>query len=162
MVSGAVLTLWLVVEEGVGRRTRMSNFASMLWWDHRSPFSTGHFFNHGLCRRSMNHSLFTGLLITAVVGVLLAASGIFAGVYLTTPCSELQNKFRLKSRIMYLPRTLITQVFDSIICVHASVVPVNMLQVYRLWCYYWSWYLASTDNNNNNCTVLYCKLWTQA
>ena len=31
-----------------------------------------------------------------------------------------------------------TSVLDSTICVYTSVVPVNMLQVYTLGCYYWS------------------------
>jgi len=31
-----------------------------------------------------------------------------------------------------------TTVLDSTICVYTSVVPVNMLQVYTLGCYYWS------------------------
>ena len=35
-----------------------------------------------------------------------------------------------------------TPVSYSTICVYTSVVLVNMLQVYTLWCYYWSWYLA--------------------
>jgi len=35
-----------------------------------------------------------------------------------------------------------TPVSDFAICVYTSVVPVNMLQVYTLSCYYWSWYLA--------------------
>ena len=35
-----------------------------------------------------------------------------------------------------------TTVLDSTICVYTSVVPVNMLQVYTLGCYYWSWYLT--------------------
>jgi len=31
---------------------------------------------------------------------------------------------------------------DSTIFVYTTVVPVNMLHVHPLWCYYWSWYLA--------------------
>jgi len=32
-----------------------------------------------------------------------------------------------------------TPVSDSTICVYTSMVTVNMLQVYTLWRYYWSW-----------------------
>jgi len=35
-----------------------------------------------------------------------------------------------------------TPVSDDTICVYTSVVTVNSLQVYTLWCHYWSWYLA--------------------
>ena len=54
-----------------------------------------------------------------------------------------------------------TTVLDSTICVYTSVVPlpVNMLQVYTLGCYYWSWYLAwrgrQQNINNNKVNVTY-------
>jgi len=52
-----------------------------------------------------------------------------------------------------------TPVFDSIICVHTSVVPVNnnMLQVYPLWCYSWiSRYLA------RQIYQLWCYMWSHS
>jgi len=41
-----------------------------------------------------------------------------------------------------------TKVLDSTICVYTSVVPVNMLQVYTLGCYYWRWYLGRDEAVN--------------
>ena len=52
-----------------------------------------------------------------------------------------------------------TTVFDSTICVYTSVVPVNMLQVNTLRCYYWSWYMARRGRQQISTTTtkaIYC------
>ena len=53
------------------------------------------------------------------------------------------NKFRF-----FEPR------FTSL--VYTSVVPVNMLQVYTLGCYYWSWYLARRGRQQISTTTNRC------
>jgi len=48
-----------------------------------------------------------------------------------------------------------TTVSYSTICVYTSMVPVNMLQVYTLWCYYWSWYLARQGRQQISTTTTF-------